>query len=258
MPGLLTFLGTGTSQGVPVITCECDVCSSGNSKDKRLRTSALIEIEGRTIVIDSGPDFRQQMLREKVKSLDAILFTHEHKDHIAGTDDVRAFNHKQQHAIEVFCSLPVEKALKREFYYAFEPADKRYPGVPSINITLIENKPFRLLGIDVEPIQVWHHKMPVLGYRIGNMAYITDANRIEDEELKKLEGLDVLVLNSLRKSYHISHFTLDEAVALAKKINAKATFLTHISHLLGKHDEINAELPENIKLAFDGHKVEFS
>ncbi|MFN3916943.1 MAG: MBL fold metallo-hydrolase [Flavobacteriales bacterium] len=258
MLGKLTFLGTGTSQGVPVITCECDVCISTDNKDKRLRTSALIEVGDKTILIDSGPDFRQQMLREKVKSLDAILFTHEHKDHIAGTDDVRAFNHRQQRTMEVFCTLPVEHALKREFHYAFEPVDKRYPGVPSININSIKNYPFEVSGVEITPIEVWHHKMPVLGYRIGNMAYITDANRIENEELKKLEGLDVLVLNSLRKSYHISHFTLDEAVALAKKLKPKMTYLTHISHLLGKHNEVNAALPENIKLAFDGLKVDFS
>lgn len=255
--GKLTFLGTGTSQGIPVIACDCEVCTSIDSNDKRLRTAALLTIHGKNYVIDTGPDFRQQMLQGEVKSLEGVLFTHEHKDHVAGLDDVRAFNFRQKKAMNIYCTPAVETALKREFYYAFEPADKRYPGVPELVINAISNTPFNLDGVEVIPIQVWHHKMPVKGFRVGNMAYITDANRIDPEELEKLKNLDVLVLNALRKSYHISHFTLNEAVELIQTLKPKQAYLTHISHLLGKHEEVNRELPSGVQLAHDGLEVGF-
>ncbi|MCC7332742.1 MAG: MBL fold metallo-hydrolase [Flavobacteriales bacterium] len=250
----ITFLGTGTSQGIPVIACGCDVCNSNDPKDNRLRVSVLIEHKGKSIVIDSGPDFRQQMLRTNVQQLDAILFTHEHKDHIAGLDDVRAFNYKQQKAIDIFCTEQVQTALKREFHYAFD--EYKYPGVPELNLHTITNDLFEVDGIEVLPINVKHYKLPVKAFRIEGFTYITDANKIEDSELEKIKGSEVVVLNALRKQPHISHFTLEEAVELLHKINPKKAFITHISHLMGKHHDINNELPDFIRLAYDGLVVE--
>lgn len=250
----ITFLGTGTSQGIPVIACGCDVCNSNNPKDNRLRVSVLIEHKDKSIVIDSGPDFRQQMLRTNVQQLDAILFTHEHKDHIAGLDDVRAFNYKQQKAIDIFCTEQVQTALKREFHYAFD--EYKYPGVPELNLHTITNDLFEVDGIEVLPINVKHYKLPVKAFRIEGFTYITDANKIEDSELEKIKGSEVVVLNALRKQPHISHFTLEEAVELLHKINPKKAFITHISHLMGKHHDINNELPDFIRLAYDGLVVE--
>jgi len=252
----ITFLGTGTSQGVPVIACNCEVCLSKNPKDKRLRTSILIEDKGKVIVIDTGPDFRQQMLRANVQQLDAVVFTHEHKDHVAGLDDVRAFNFKQQKDMEVFATEQVQTALKREFYYAF--TEKKYPGVPNINLNSITNKSFKVGEVELTPIDVWHYKMPVKAFRVGNFTYITDANRIEEEELAKIRGSEVIVINALRKETHISHFTLDEAVELLKELKPKKAYLTHISHLLGKHDEVEKELPEFIEIAYDGLEINVS
>ena len=246
----ITFLGTGTSQGVPVIACNCAVCLSENPKDKRLRTSILIEDKGKVIVVDTGPDFRQQMLRANVQQLDAVVFTHEHKDHVAGLDDVRAFNFKQQKDMEVFATEQVQTALKREFYYAFEAT--KYPGVPHINLNSITNEPFKIGEVELIPIDVWHYKMPVKSFRVNNFTYITDANKIEEEELNKIRGSEVIVINALRKEEHISHFTLDEAVALLKDLKPKKAYLTHISHLLGKHDEVQKELPDFIQIAHDG------
>lgn len=249
----ITFLGTGTSQGVPVIACNCEVCLSKNPKDKRLRTSILIEDKGKVIVIDTGPDFRQQMLRANVQQLDAVVFTHEHKDHVAGLDDVRAFNFKQQKDMEVFATEQVQTALKREFYYAF--TEKKYPGVPNINLNSITNKSFKVGGVELTPIDVWHYKMPVKAFRVGNFTYITDANRIEENELEKIRGSEVIVINALRKEAHISHFTLDEAMELLKELKPKKAYLTHISHLLGKHDEVQKELPDFIEIAWDGLSI---
>lgn len=246
----ITFLGTGTSQGVPVIACNCEVCLSENAKDKRLRTSILIEDKGKVIVIDTGPDFRQQMLRANVQQLDAVVFTHEHKDHVAGLDDVRAFNFKQQKDMEVFATEQVQTALKREFYYAF--TEKKYPGVPHINLNTITNENFKVGEVELTPIDVWHYKMPVKAFRVGNFTYITDANRIEEEELNKIRGSEIIVVNALRKEAHISHFTLDEAIDLLKKLKPKKAYLTHISHLLGKHNEVQKELPDFIEIAYDG------
>ncbi len=252
----LTFLGTGTSQGVPVIACNCEICSSSNPKDKRLRSSVWIESDDTSIVIDSGPDFRQQMLRENVDKLDALVFTHEHKDHVAGMDDVRAFNFKQKKDMEVFAHPRVQEALKREFAYVF--ADIRYPGVPRVNLNEIsKDQNFTIGDITLNPIEVMHYKLPVLGFRIKNLVYITDANYISDSEFQKIEGCDVLILNALRKEEHISHFTLSEAIEIGKKSGAKQVYFTHISHLLGLHDGISKELPSNMHLSYDGLTIEF-
>jgi len=246
----VTFLGTGTSQGIPVIACSCVVCLSKNSKDKRLRTSIMIEDKGRVIVIDSGPDFRQQMLRENVQQLDAVVFTHEHKDHIAGLDDVRAFNYKQKRDMDIYATPEVQTALIREFHYAF--AEYKYPGVPQLDLHTIDDDIFNIGGVKIQPINVWHHKMPVKSFRIGDFTYITDANRIEEEELEKIKGSEVVVINALRKESHISHFTLEEAISILEKIKPKKAYLTHISHLLGLHEEVEKELPDYIQIAYDG------
>ena len=245
-----TFLGTGTSQGVPVIACDCEVCQSENVKDKRLRTSALMEVDGVNLVIDSGPDFRQQMLREKVQDVDAILFTHEHKDHLAGLDDVRAFNFKHNKDMEVFASERVQEALKREFWYVFQ--EFKYPGVPNVNLNLIEDAKFQVKGVEVTPINVLHYKLPVKAFRIKDLTYITDANFISEEEKEKIKGSKILIVNALRKEEHLSHFTLSEALDFIAEINPEKAYLTHISHLLGKHDDVEKELPENVFLAYDG------
>lgn len=246
----ITFLGTGTSQGVPVIACNCKVCLSKNPKDKRLRTSILVQDEEKTVVIDTGPDFRQQMLRSDVQQLDAVVFTHEHKDHIAGLDDVRAFNFKQQKDMDIYATLQVQKALKREFYYAFE--QEKYPGVPHLNLITINDEAFQIGNLRLLPVNVWHYKMLVKAFRIGDFTYITDANKIEEQELDKIKGSKIIVVNALRKEAHISHFTLDEAVELLKKLKPEKAYLTHISHLLGAHDEVQKELPDFIQIAHDG------
>lgn len=253
--GKLIFLGSGTSQGVPVIACACPTCSSSNSKDKRLRASVLVQLPGLHFAIDAGPDFRQQMLRENVNSLDAILLTHEHKDHIAGLDDVRAFNYQTQKDFPIYCSQKVEAALKREFYYAFE-ADL-YPGVPRFQIEHLQNGRFELKNHQIETIEVWHHQMQVFGFRIGKLAYITDAKTISAEEKSKLIGLDIFIVNVLHEYTHLSHFNLEEALALIDEIKPKQTYLTHISHLFGLHDDVNEKLPDNVKLAYDGLSLTF-
>ncbi len=246
----VTFLGTGTSQGVPVIACNCDVCLSKDEKDNRLRSSVLIETQGKTLVIDTGPDFRQQMLRENVEHLDAVLFTHEHKDHIAGLDDVRAFNFKQKKDMPIFATQQVQNALKREFHYAFD--EFKYPGVPELKLIDIDSSPFFIDDVKVTPIDVWHFKMKVKSFRIDNFTYITDANKIDETELEKIKGSEVIVINALRKTEHLSHFTMDEAVELLQKLKPKKAYLTHISHLLGKHEEVQKELPGFIEIAYDG------
>jgi phosphoribosyl 1,2-cyclic phosphate phosphodiesterase len=249
----ITFLGTGTSTGVPMIACPCEVCASANPKDKRLRTSILVQSEETTFVVDTTPDFRQQMLRINNKKLDAVLFTHPHKDHTAGLDDVRAYNFFSHQAMEVYANSLTEEALKREFAYVF--SDKRYPGIPEINLNTIDETDFFIGDIKVIPIRVWHYKMPVYGFRFGNFTYITDANRIDESEKEKIRGSKVLVLNALRKEDHISHFTLQQAVDLVQELEIPAAYFTHISHQLGRHDEVNAVLPEGIQLAYDGLKI---
>lgn len=246
----ITFLGTGTSQGVPIIACECEVCTSSDSKDKRLRCSILIELDNYNIIIDTGPDFRYQMLRANVQRLDAILYTHSHKDHIAGMDDIRAFNHKQQSAIDIYATPFTIQSLQREFDYVF--SDFKYPGIPEVNIHHIENQPFEVANSLIIPIRTLHYKMEVFGFRIGDFTYITDANYIAPEELEKVKGSKYLVLNALRHEPHISHFTLEQAIEIAEYIGAESTYFTHISHQLGLHDEINAALPKGMQLAYDG------
>ena len=233
-----------------MIACDCEVCTSPDPKDNRLRSSILVESATTSFVIDATPDFRYQMLRIKNKKLDAVLFTHPHKDHIAGLDDVRAYNYIQKKPMEVFANALTLKGLQREYDYVF--SEKKYPGIPQININLIDEKPFHIGDIKIIPIMVWHLHMPVFGYRIGKFTYITDANRIDEAEKKKIYGSEILVLNALRKEQHISHFTLDEAVALATELKVKQAFFTHISHQLGRHEDINQTLPEHIRLAYDG------
>ncbi len=250
----ITFLGTGTSQGVPVITCECAICTSKDPQDQRLRSSIMVTNEGKNVVVDTGPDFRQQMLREKVKAIAGIVFTHEHKDHIAGLDEVRAFNYFNKWRAQVYCSALVDAALRREFAYAF--ADMKYPGIPEIDINQITLQPFSLIGLEFIPIEVMHFQMPVFGYRIGDFTYITDANSISEEEKAKIRGSKVLVLNALRREKHPSHFNLPEAIALATELGAEKTYFTHISHQLGLHEDINRELPAGMQLAYDGLKID--
>jgi phosphoribosyl 1,2-cyclic phosphate phosphodiesterase len=246
----VTLLGTGTSQGVPVIGCECSVCQSLDYRDKRLRVSVLVQEDNKTLVIDTGPDFRQQMLREQVKNLDAIILTHSHKDHIAGLDDVRAFNYLQKKDMPVFGMSATLQQVETEFYYAFE--ETKYPGTPQIQLHTIEDSPFVAAEFSITPLPVMHLRMPVFGFRIGNFSYITDANFIPDTTYQKLIGTEVLVLNALQKESHPSHFTLNEAIEVAEKIGASQTYFTHISHKMGTHRSIEKELPKSIALAYDG------
>jgi phosphoribosyl 1,2-cyclic phosphate phosphodiesterase len=249
----VTFLGTGTSQGVPVIACGCEVCTSADPYDNRLRTSVMIESDDKTVVIDSGPDFRYQMLREKVKKLDAIVFTHEHKDHIAGMDDIRAFNYFQNAPVDIYAVPRVQEALKREFAYVF--AEFKYPGIPQVNMHTIGLEPFNIGSIKFIPIEVMHYKLPVLGFRINNFTYITDAKTVSAAEVQKIKGTDILVINALQTESHISHFTLDEALMFAQEVGARKTYLTHISHRLGRSLAISSQLPQGIELAYDGLKL---
>ena len=274
----LTFLGTGTSQGVPMIGCGCGVCRSGDPRDKRLRASVLVEHKGLTLLVDAGPDFRQQMLRAGVSHVDAILLTHNHKDHTGGLDDVRAFNYIEKKASEIYCEKYVEDSLKMEYGYAF--AEKKYPGAPEWHVHLIDDKPFtitsggpyevlswqpekgyvrELAGQDdpvrsteVIPIRGMHYKLPVLGFRFGNIAYCTDMNNIPEEEFGKLQGLEHFVINCVKYGKHISHFSLEEAVATAQKVGARHSWLTHLSHQLPCYEELASQLPEGILPAYDG------
>jgi phosphoribosyl 1,2-cyclic phosphate phosphodiesterase len=250
----LTFLGTGTSSGIPIIGCECPVCTSDDPRDDRLRSSVMLNVGEKVVVIDTGPDFRQQMLRQGVKRLDAVLYTHSHKDHIAGMDDIRAFNFLQKADIDIYANSQTIKALEREFYYVF--LEEKYPGVPGVKVHLIEEEAFWIGDLRVEPIPVLHHRMPVLGFRVGDIAYITDANHIPDESKARLRGLKVLVLNALRKTDHLAHFNLAQAVAMAQELGAEQTYFTHVSHLMGRHGEVEGELPGGIGIAWDGLVVE--
>lgn len=250
----ITFLGTGTSQGVPVIACSCDTCNSKDSYDKRLRSSILFEVDETKIVIDAGPDFRQQMLTNNINNLDAILLTHEHRDHIAGLDDVRAYNYVQKKEMPIYAEKRVLESVENEFGYAF--AKKKYPGVPEFDLKEIrEDIAFEVKNIKIIPIRGMHLHLPVLAFRINNVAYITDVNHIPENEYLKLQNLDVLIINALRKEKHISHFSLEEALQEIKKIKPKKAYLTHISHLMGKHKEISKELPANVQLAYDGLSI---
>ncbi|MDD3108550.1 MAG: MBL fold metallo-hydrolase [Alistipes sp.] len=246
----LTFLGTGTSQGVPVISCGCWVCRSTDERDQRLRTSALYRQGDTTILIDAGPDFRQQMLRAKVQRLDAILLTHEHKDHIAGIDDVRAFNYTSGRAVEIYAEERVQRRVRQDFDYAF--SEHPYPGVPEIQLHPIEeNTPLRIRDVEILPIRGLHYRLKVFGFRIGSMAYLTDMNHIEEAELQKMEGIDTLIINALRKEHHLSHFTLDEALAIRYRLQPRVCYLTHVSHQMGRHATEEKALPEGVHFAYD-------
>lgn len=251
----ITFLGTGTSQGIPVIACDCEVCVSQNEKDKRLRVSVLVETEKNTLVIDSGPDFRTQMLRAKVQNIDGILYTHEHKDHVAGMDDVRPFCFKHKKEIEIFAHQRVLNQLKQEFHYVFDERFN-YPGIPRINANCITNTPFEINEEQIIPIDGLHYKLQVFGFRIGEFTYITDMNSISEKEIEKIKGTKVLVLNALQKKPHISHFNLEEALEMVKTINPERAYFTHLSHTMGLHDTVSSELPPNVEFAFDGLEIE--
>lgn len=255
-PLKITFLGTGTSSGVPMIACDCEVCRSPEKKDNRLRTSIMVQSATTTIIVDTTPDFRFQMLREKVKKIDAILFTHPHKDHVAGLDDIKAFNYFQQKAIDVYANELTQTALKSEFHYIF--ASHKYPGVPDVVLHDINESTFIIGDIPVMPIKAWHLRMPVLGFRFGDFTYITDANRIDDEEKEKIKGSKVLVLNALRAKKHISHFTLQEAIDVATELKIPQAYFTHISHQLGLHDAISNTLPGACALAYDGLQLKIN
>ena len=249
----ITFLGTGTSQGVPVIGCDCEVCRSLDYRDKRLRTSVHLEANGKSFVIDTGPDFRQQMLQENIKRLDAVIFTHGHKDHTAGLDDVRAYNFLQRMNMPVYGQKQLLEQLRTEFYYAFEP--QKYPGIPLLDLIEITDQPFEASGVTFTPLPVQHLHMPVLGFRINDFSYITDANFIPEETFKKLEGTKILALNALQREKHVSHFNLEQAIGIAKRIGAQQTYFIHISHKLGTHKLIEKELSKSIALAYDGLSV---
>ncbi len=246
----ITLLGTGTSTGVPMIGCDCVVCRSVDFRDKRLRTSVHISVDGRSFVIDTGPDFRQQMLRLAPSHLDAVLFTHEHKDHTAGLDDIRAFNFWQKRDIPVYGRASVLAHLRQEFSYVF--AEKKYPGIPQIQIHEIRNEPFEIMGVPILPIDVLHHRLPVFGFRIGDFTYLTDVNHIPEAELEKVRGTKVLVLDALQRTEHTAHYTLPQAIAVTEQIQPDQTYFTHISHRMGLHRDVERELPAHIRLGYDG------
>jgi phosphoribosyl 1,2-cyclic phosphate phosphodiesterase len=250
----ITFLGTGTSQGVPVIACDCAVCHSTDVHDKRLRASVLLEVDGKVLLIDAGPDFRQQLLRAQVQQLDGILLTHEHKDHVAGLDDVRAFNHITGKPVDIYAEQRVLEALKREFPYVF--AETKYPGAPEMNLHTIDENPFTVAGVAITPIRVWHYKLPVLGFRIGNIAYITDVNRVEEPEFAKLQNLDLLTVSTVKRGSHISHFSLEQALDFIAKVQPRRAYLTHLSHQLETHSVLQSSLPANVYVAYDGLELQ--
>lgn len=239
---------------MPVIACDCKSCSSDDINDKRLRTSLLLERGDKVLLFDAGPDFRQQMLRENVKKLDSIILTHEHKDHISGLDDIRAFNYKSQDAIDIYAEERVQKAVKQEYSYVF--SEYQYPGIPKMRLNTITDDRFDIKGIEIVPIRVFHYRLPVYGFRIGDFAYITDANYIPEVSKEKLFGVKYLVINALRKEKHISHFSLREAIDFIREISPKKSFITHISHQMGLHKEVSGELPPGIVLASDGLSFE--
>jgi phosphoribosyl 1,2-cyclic phosphate phosphodiesterase len=246
----ITLLGTGTSNGIPVIACKCEVCKSNDPKDKRLRSAIMVEDGNTRIVVDAGPDFRQQMLQNNVDSLDAILITHEHADHIFGLDDIRSFNWQRKSAMEIYCEERVQENLKKIFNYVF--ALNKYPGTPRMELVSIDYKPFQIGTLNIIPIRLYHHKLPVYGFRFGDFAYLTDFNSIADQEFEKLRGIDTLVICALRKASHISHLNLESAVEFIHKLSPRKAYLTHMSHDIGKHADLIRELPSNIQPGYDG------
>ncbi|TAF64827.1 MAG: MBL fold metallo-hydrolase [Cytophagales bacterium] len=251
----ITVLGSGTSQGIPVIACDCEVCRSLDYRDKRLRVSIHIEVAGKSLVIDTGPDFRQQMLRERIKQVDAVLYTHQHKDHTAGMDDLRSYNFIQNKDIPIYARKEVIVQLQQEFSYIFVPKEKKYPGVLSVETFEIYNESFWVEGIKILPIEVLHYRLPVFGFRIGDFAYITDVNYIAEAELQKLKGVRHLILGALQRETHISHYSLEQAIEVIGKIKPEKAYLTHLSHRMGLHAEVEKELPEGIFLAYDGLQI---
>jgi phosphoribosyl 1,2-cyclic phosphate phosphodiesterase len=247
-------LGTGTSTGVPMIACPCEVCASTDEKDKRLRSSILVQSSTTTIVVDTTPDFRTQMLRANVRQLDAVIFTHPHKDHLAGLDDVRAYNFFLKRPMDIYANEMTQESIVREFPYAF--ADMKYPGIPELRLNRIDRDPFVIGDITILPIHVWHLKMPVLGFRFGKFTYITDANRIEEHEKAKIRGSERIVLNALRHEKHVSHYSLLEAVEEVRELGIPEAWFTHISHQLGRYADTNPTLPSGMALAYDGLVLE--
>ena len=250
----LTFLGTGTSQGVPMIGCSCEVCRSADPHDKRLRSSVLVDYCGKRFLVDAGPDFRQQMLRAEVSHVDAIILTHNHKDHTGGLDDIRAFNYLEKKATSIYCEKYVEDSLRQEYSYAF--AEKKYPGAPDWEVHLIDDKPFSIDGVEIIPIRGKHFTLPVLGYRFGNIAYCTDMNHLAEDSFEKLKELDHFIINCVRRGRHISHFSLEGALEIAEKVGARHTWLTHLSHQLPCYESLKAELPSGVLPAYDGLVIE--
>ena len=237
-----------------MIGCNCEVCRSTDSRDKRLRSSVYVEHEGLKILVDAGPDFREQMLREGIASVDAILLTHNHKDHTGGLDDIRAFNYLEKKATQIYCEKYVEDSLRMEYSYAF--AENKYPGAPEWDVHIIDSNPFTIKGVEIVPIRGRHYKLPVLGYRFGNIAYCTDMNHIPEEEFEKLKGLDHFIINTVRRGHHISHFSLEAALEIAARVGAKHTWLTHLSHQLPTHSVLTGEMPEGVLPAYDGLHIE--